>query len=374
MSSVASARRATARRPARRAVPPPPRRSRRRWFLAVAAAVVVLGAGVAGGLLARSSPDVALPLAVAPAAYHVEYTVTAPGAPMHRDVRDVVRPYDGRTLQLDASGQPTQGSLTNDSGSFLLLHGKWSRVTTGVRRAAGDEAALPALRAAVGRGLASARGTATVLGRRCTVVRTGKPVGSPIVAPSARDHADLCLDDQTGIILREVWTLRGRVAQTRTAVAFSTTAPAPNTFVATPAGEDLGVTMAGQSGVPHDTALPTSHLPALPVSFRPPAGYRLDAATLENTVAPSSGPQSVVIEHYVGPHGDLLDVEVGDVAPSGPGVPVSLPSGRSGQLTYDMTASQLVVAVGSAHVMLQGGDPELLVHAAAGIAATPTSG
>jgi hypothetical protein len=334
--------------------------------LAVSALCLVAG-GVLVGLAFTGGGGGTLPTVTQPAAYHVAYDVSIPGAATHREVRDVQRPYEGRTLSYDANGKATQGSLTTRTGSYLWVNGAWSHITDGTHRAAGDESAVPALRGAVTRRLARVRGTATVLGRHCTVVRTRNPVGSAVQAPTSSDHTDLCLDNVTGIILREVWTLRGKLVQTRVAVELSTAAPAPSTFDPRPVGPDLGAQYSAQPGVPHDTVLPVDHLPAVPVTLHPPAGYRLDTADLENVVASSGGPQSVVVEHFLGPNQDLLDVEVGDVSATGPTVAVRLHDGRTAQMAYDLSASQLLLDVGGAHVMLVGSDPALLARAALGL-------
>ena len=331
-------------------------------------ALAVAVGGVLVGLTLTGGGTGTLAAVTEPAAYHVAYDVLTPGAATHREVRDVQRPYDGRTLSYDVNGKPMQGSLTTRTGSYLWVNGAWAHITDGAHRAAGDESPVPALRGAVAHGLARVRGTASVLGRRCTVVRTRNPVGSAVQAPTSTDHADLCLDKATGIILREVWTLRGKLVQTRVAVELSTATPSPATFDPLPAGPDLGAQYSAQPGVPHDTVLPVGHLPALPVTFQPPAGYHLDTADLENVVATSGAPQSVVVEHYVGPDQDLLDVEVGDVSATGATVPLRLADGRTARMAYDLTASQLLLDVGGAHVMLVGTDPALLARAAAGLA------
>jgi len=371
MASVVSGQRRAASRTARLRTPaPPPRRPRGRVLLIVAALVVLAAAGAVAGIVTVVDGGPALPPPVTePSAYHVVYAITAPGAAVRQETRDVSRPYDGRTLVVDASGNPTQGSLTNSSGSFLFVNGKWARITSGRHRAAGAESPVPALRAGIRRGLARVVGSATVLGRPCTMVRTRTPPGSPLAAPTATDFADLCLDRTTGVMLREQWTVKGRLTETRVAVAFATTAPA-SLFAATPAGPDLGAQYSGQPGVPHDTRLPIGQIPPLPVRITPPSGYHLDAAQLENVVAPTGAPQSTVVEHLVGPAGDLLDVEVGDVSPSGPGVAVHLPGSRTGKMTYDLTASQLVFEVGSTSVMLTGTDPQLLIRASSGLVST----
>lgn len=336
----------------------------------IAAGVVVVGGAIAGVLAAWPTSTPQLAPVVEPAGYHVVYQVTSPGAGTRHETRDVRRPYDGRTLTVDAQGQPIQGSLTNDQGSFLLEQGKWDKVTDGLHRAAGDESAVPALRAAMSHRLARVIGSATVLGRRCTVVRTRNPAGATVAAPTKSDHTDLCLDQRTGVILREAWTLKGSLAQLRVAVEFSTTPPAAGVFSAAPSGPDLGVEYAGQPGVPHDTPLPIDKIPPLPLKVTPTGGYALNAALLENLVSPSGDPLSTVVEQFVNAGGSLIQVKIGDASATGASYPVPLPGGRTGHLTYDLTASQLVFSVAGRNVLVEGSDPEVLIQSSAWVQPT----
>lgn len=336
----------------------------------LAAALVAVGGAVAGVVLAWPSDNAHLGAVVEPGGYHVVYRITSPGAGARQEARDVRRPYDGRTMTSDANGQPIQGSLTNEQGSFLLEQGKWDKVTDGLHRAAGDESAVPALRAAVSHRLARVTGYSTVLGRRCTVVRTRNPAGATVAAPTKSDHTDLCLDQRTGVILREAWTLKGKLAQLRVAIDFTTTPPSANLFAAAPGGPDLGVEYAGQPGVPHDTPLPIDKIPPLPVRVTPTGGYQLNGALLENVVSPNGDPLSTIVQHFVNGSGDLVDVKIGDASATGTSYPVSLPGGRTGHVTYDLTASQLVLSVAGRNVLLEGTDPQLLIRASAWVQPT----
>src|SRR5204862_8203062 len=81
----------------------------------------------------------------------------------------------------------------------------------------GDQWLVAQLADAVGRKLAKPVGKATVAGRACIDYRFAEPPVGPIAELGEGDHDDLCLTAD-GLLLRDVWTLKGRVIQRRAAV------------------------------------------------------------------------------------------------------------------------------------------------------------
>ena len=238
---------------------------RRRVSLVVVLATI---AGACGG----SSPGELEPTSPA-RAFRVVYRVEQPNAATRWGELVAQRPFRVRAGTFDhrpeRGERPEAGTLTTVDGLFQLrpegvqeISGRQPSPGTG------DQWLVPQLADAVDRKLAKVVGTATVARRRCTVYRFAEPPIGPVAALGDTDHDDLCLTSD-GLLLREVWTLKGRVIQRRTAVEVDVSGrglddlldvsaasePPPSGPVATRIG-------AGQSFLPDP---------------RPPKGYALTA-------------------------------------------------------------------------------------------------
>jgi hypothetical protein len=165
----------------------------------------------------------------------------------------------------------------------------------------GDQYLVSGLAEAVRRGLAQPVGDATLVGRRCTVYRFREPPIGPIKELAGADHDDLCLTGN-GLLLREAWTLKGKVVLRRTAVrvdldrsdrAFDVTGAAP----APESGPLAEPAPPGSSFVP-DPAPPPGYTLARREAFvlRQPSDAGPVALYVSTVWAFTDGPQVVSVE------------------------------------------------------------------------------
>ncbi len=335
------------------------------------AGVVLVGAVVAAVVLLRTSGGVPLGGSLPPplplSSYRIQYAVEVLGRPSGAETRTESRPFLGRYESRDGNGRLVSGLVSNASGSYAYVTsptGHWVPIAAGAHRAAGDQQAGWALRAALQRRLAGVAGTDVVTGRRCTIVRTGKPLGSPLTRPTDQDHADLCVEAH-GLVLREEWTSGGRLVRTRTATALTIDPHLPPTaFLPSPVS---GALAPGTDGT--TTVLPVTpqEMPSLRLYLPPPPGYTSVGAQAETTFGPD-GPTTVVVSHFVdGP--DLLDLEQGELSQPPPtAVAVELGAGRAGLLVLDPTASYVDVDLpGGLTARVEGTDVDRLITAAAAV-------
>lgn len=193
-------------------------RKRGRWL-----AVAMSGLVVAIGLLActRSSSGPTLEAERPPAAYHVVYMVQTPGGPLQREDLLVRRPYWSKDV-LRVGDRIVGGSLTKTDGFYEYLSLSsgtgWQLQEGGQQRATHDFRVVPPLVWGQARGLSQVLRRDRVAGRPCVVVRSGAPLGSPIMRPSSVEHTDFCVDG-SGIVLREVWVRHGHAILRRQAVS-----------------------------------------------------------------------------------------------------------------------------------------------------------
>ncbi|MEA3020239.1 MAG: hypothetical protein QOI47_1763 [Actinomycetota bacterium] len=155
------------------------------------------------------------------ASFRIVYRIEQPQAPARWSEIVAKRPFFVRAASYDhspkAGEQPTTGTLTTVDGLFQIrpeglqeISGRQPSPGTG------DQWLVPQLADAVARNLARPVATATILGRACTVYRFKEPPVGPIAELAGSDHDDLCLSAD-GLLLREVWTFKGRVVLRRTA-------------------------------------------------------------------------------------------------------------------------------------------------------------
>lgn len=370
-------RRAMARARAERA-----RRLRRRTGRVLLAVSGLLGIGFIAlavwgvwAVLHRPGPAGHLPPESTLDAYRISYRVLQPAAPEATELHEVQRPFLGR-YETTTGGALSSGSLTNADGTWLYLTSGtpgWVRLTTTKARAAGDAHVGGGLAEALRQGLARVTGRTTVAGHPCTVVRTGGPVGSPVIRPTGRDHADICVDEH-GVMLSERWVLSGRVARTRTATSYD---PAPqyqdDAWTARPQNAP---DPAFSAAAPRVVALTDTQLATLTFSLVPPNGFSAEGAFSQVTTT-GSRPSAQVIEHFVR-GSDLIDLLQSSAPPGAGGA-----HGRQmsvaglGQVTVEADLNAVAVEYRLADgtfARLSGSDAGKLLAAAAGLRHKPPGG
>lgn len=314
--------------------------------------------GVGAG---ASSP---IPAATSLTSYRVVYDVARFEAPLSVDEIDVDRPYLGRFVERQGS-RTLEGWLTNDSGEWFWDQGGWSRLSTGHQPATNDFDLTPALQVAVRTGDAIVLGHETILGRRCTLVRTGNPLGEAMAPPTPGNYDDICVDT-TGIALSDRWVSNSKVLQTKTAVVFDPGAALGSpVFQADPVGPNLSpqILPSASSGEV------SSAFSSLPYGLHPPAGFSPDGGFLAVPLAQgaASGPAAYV-ENFRD-RNQLIELEEGSsggVAGSS-GIGVNLPLGR-GVLDVELAGSTLSITLPDGYdIQLLGSDPSLLLEAGAGL-------
>lgn len=163
---------------------------------------------------------------------------------------------------LAALGAPDTGSITDADHLYALNGGTLRRVAgrqPGI--GVGDQALLDVAPDAVKHKLARVKGHKTILGRTCTNIEfVEPPVGGLAPLPDDQEnHDDLCID-RGGLILREQWTLKGRVVVTREALEI-TKAPADAFDVS--AAEPV----TGSLAVPRATPMTDTAAPPAPKGY-----------------------------------------------------------------------------------------------------------
>jgi hypothetical protein len=168
---------------------------------------------------------------------------------------------------LDALGAPDSGSLT-DVDHLYTYSGDALHVIAGRQPGlgAGDQALIEITNDAVARKLARVKQTAVVAGRSCTTVQfVEPPVGELAAFTKAKSHDDVCIT-RDGIILREQYTLNGRLLLTRQAVQIT---DVPDGAFDTSAAQDV------------TSGLPVPRVAPMEAGLTPPPtpnGYAADVA------------------------------------------------------------------------------------------------
>ena len=311
-------------------------------------------------------------------AYSITYRITEPNTPTQIEKRLIQRPFNGTDLTYSSTGQVTSGAVTGPSGAYIFEsspHPHWALLEAGTFRSTGDDQAAQALALATRHGLARVIGSARILGRACTVVRTNGPVGDTVAAPTASDYTDIYLDDVTGQVLNEIWVLNGELVRQRLATAFDT-APHISSAAFTVASTGPAVP-AGTSGSTVVVSLKASEIAGLPVFAAPPPGFHLAGVQAQVTdqsepgAAATVAPATTVVAHYVD-GANLIDLDQGTVNPAPSGsIRIALPGHRSGSLTIDLVASYIDLSLNGQPIRLEGPNLHLLLELAARLQLQP---
>ncbi|HVT76644.1 MAG TPA: hypothetical protein VHD87_06405 [Acidimicrobiales bacterium] len=217
--------------------------------------------------------------------YRVERSENAAQPSTVWELLSVKRPFVASDLtfktrpNLKRLGTPLSGTLTDvdhlysvDGGLLRKVAGRQPGLPTG------DQALLSVANDARARNLVHVKGHARVLGRTCTILEfVEPPVGGLSAFTQSGNHDDICLTPG-GVILRDTWTLDGRVVQRREALSITS---APDSTFDTTNAQDL------PGGVPAPRVSPLDEGTPPPPT---PPGYTLATAldfALPRTDAPS---------------------------------------------------------------------------------------
>lgn len=336
------------------------RHGRKRYAVvavAVAVALVIAGA-VALARRGGSGSEGVLPDEVFVTSYRIVYEVKEFGAEGRTEERLVKRPYSSKTVS-ERNGTPLTGSITNERGRWVLLSGErgWQLLDQRKQRAADDPRPIEALEAAAEDGTAQSRGTATVLGRRCTIIRTGGPLGDVVKPPTAKEHADLCID-RTGAVLRERWTLDGKLARVMVATEFEPNVrlddddfePSPE---APPLPDEAGITR----------TRPVASGEAVPPRMQGVAGYEADGPMMVVERQVGRAGRDVSYAQFFVKGARLVVAEQGarSAGFEPRGKRIDLGDGATGHLELGLHVSTLTLLVeGDRYVLFRGADLDAL--------------
>ncbi len=278
-------------------------------LVAVVAAILVIGRNNAPPFIARPWMS-----------YRVLYrqTINANGSPSVRyENLSVRRPYEGSDLLSSSrdGSPPVTGAISTETALYDLRQ-DGTVIFVGGRQPgppSGDQDIATQLPDLIARDLATdLHSTQHIAGYTCRNIRMFDPPSGPIKKLSGTgEHDDLCIT-AGGVLLSEQWTLSGRVALARVALAVSRAAGTlPSVAGAvTPAGTDVTAT----ARVTHD---PRSFLasPVAPRGYEKQPAIEILAAALN---APPGVPPlaSVVWAFADGPR--TIFVEAGGPSPQPP--------------------------------------------------------
>lgn len=244
-----------------------PRVGRRIRLVTVAVVVLALGAG---GVYAttRDSPGGDAVVGDPPVSYVIEYRTAHDDGPEVTETLTVQRPF--RSL-LTGAGPDRVSDL-----GVLATGGDdqaWSRIEVPVGPALGDAPLLHALD-----GLPDVvferRGTRSVAGRRCEVVRFGGPVTGGVLTPLGRtpgEYADICIDG-IGLVLAERWVIDDVEVRDREATAVTVAAVDADAFGVPPAAIAVSTDDGGGAVAPADPQAPSGFAEDWYL-VRPPPGF-----------------------------------------------------------------------------------------------------
>lgn len=151
--------------------------------------------------------------------YRVEDLLSAPPR-VTTLVVETLAPYRARQRTTDSAGASLGGLVwTEESQVLLPPAGGLQTVATVPPAPAGPVSGLAhALPTALRLGVVARLGTDAVAGRTCVLYRSKAPLDAEALGPAtARDVTDSCVDD-TGLVLRETWTIGGQRVRVKTAL------------------------------------------------------------------------------------------------------------------------------------------------------------
>ena len=157
--------------------------------------------------------------ATEPRAYKVVYDTWEKGLGLLREELVVRRPYWSRMTSY--SGKDTVfGTVTNDHGYFILEPSskRWLEIKDAPWWSTYDYRPLLVFKRLRELGLADVRGFSQNRGTKCLLLRIGNAPGEWLDPPSAKDHADICVD-RSGVIVSEKWVVDGEQLRSRRAVS-----------------------------------------------------------------------------------------------------------------------------------------------------------
>lgn len=342
------------------------RRQRRgslvRWALVLLATVV---AAFVGWGPAQPEPLVLIPDDEPLLAYTIEYRNELQGV-TNSTTNTIQRPYLGATIGTKGT-TIQQGQISTEEGLLSYSTGTvpgWFKLDTRRHRAAGDSRPSSGLNEAVRRGYAEVLGDDRVLGRPCTLVRTGEPVGQPVKKESGGDRAEICID-RTGVILRQDWWLNGKLVQHQEAVRFEPGVADPEAFKGEPRA-DLPTTT--EQLIDLSEPMPDDERRELRPGLAGVPGFE-EVGAIVVTKPPSqfeADSRLEVLQFLREADGEVLEVEYRSLAvpvedaPVPDGFEVKLGRGRVGYLQVVAGVSSLTVQVGETRVVIRSHDIEAL--------------
>lgn len=280
----------------------------------MAALMVGLGVGIPLGRYLTTPPVDGGP--VRPMAYQVLYRTRSDaggtGSTSAWELLTVQRPFEASDFTYASRpgprSRPDGGALFTRDRLYAWSDGTLEAVSGRQPGAPGyDQDLLTQMPDLESRGLAASLGsTETVDGRACSLYRFAEPPSGPVAPLSKTGHDDLCIDSE-GLILDDVWTLKGRVVQSRRAVQV-TVGPVRSPFEPTSSTLSSSAVATAEPDPGARTFLPTPS---------PPPGF--EAIVPENLIEPDpQGSGALVAAEVIwaftkGPN--VISVEAGNSAP-----------------------------------------------------------
>lgn len=311
-------------------------------------------------LLPSCGPDGDLLVARPIDGYRVVYRVVD-AEQASTEVVEVRRPYGGR-VETRINDETTTGRITSREHFWQL--GEDARPQFGVLRPPGGpprDASFAALLHAARAGVVEDRiGHDRILGRRCRWFAYRDPAPEPLRPPTADSRVESCVSD-VGIVLREVWTLKGKPGRIIEAVDLELGAPPKKRFmdgkdpssteVTTPKGAEFLETQTRVVDV-------ASGKIETPFSFEEPDGWERDRVSIVGITAGQGARPTQFLSQAFLRKGELVVLETGSspqLAPPWPtdeGRRVRIGAGE-GRMVHriDRVEIRVLSAIGYARVM-----------------------
>jgi hypothetical protein len=316
--------------------------------------LALIVASVIGGTATR---DRTVPAAEA---YTVAYRIEDRAGEEHTvrsEVVEVRRPYDGRLEAAD--GSSSSGRLTNREFQWQLSGGEKPRF--GFRRTPGGpvrDVSFGALKDAAAAGVIDVAGEGEALGRPCTWFALQDPLPARLGRATAASLVEACVDP-AGILLREIWTIDGRVVRIVEATDVDLRAGDNDDFLYGIDPEDEEVTDEDVAELLRSQSVVADEVPTpnVPIGIEPPRGWKIDRrSVIVEGGAGGSRPGQTASDTYVrGPSLVVFEraLREGDepVWPTGEGDPIDVGIGTGRVLWFgDRVELRITVAEGFARL------------------------